>query len=70
MSVIVILPMLDTTTGKIWSQICYVPKDDGIGCDYMAWTPEEIIGINTDATKVEKNKNLINEYKKSTTTKD
>ncbi len=57
--------MIDTSTGKIWAQICYVPKADGIGCDYTAWTQEDIIGINTDAAKVEKTKNIINEYNRS-----
>ena len=57
--------LLDTSTGKIWAQICYAPKADRIGCDYTAWTQEDIIGINVDAAKVEKTKNLINEYNKS-----
>ncbi len=59
--------MIDTTNGKIWAQVCYVPKADGVGCEYTAWTQEDIIGITTDGAKVEKTKNIINEYLKSKT---
>ncbi len=38
--------MIDTHTGKIWTDTCFKQNDKG-DCELSAWSEQSIIGINT-----------------------
>lgn len=59
--------LLDTQTGRMWTDKCLKQTSDGKDCQHSAWSEDDIIGINTDWQKIakehaaiQKNENISN----------
>lgn len=54
--------LLDTQTGKMWRASCEGNRD-GTQCDYVAWAPEDVIGVNATYKQVAEKAALIKKNK-------
>lgn len=46
--------LLDTQTGKMWTDKCLKQTSDGKDCKFSAWTEDKIVGVNIDWQKLAK----------------